>query len=77
MSTVKEGVDDEGLYSRQKIMLGERAMKSMAQSTVLIFGLGGLGVEGSKLTLDGSAVILTETARLRSKQVVSRKDAMV
>eukprot|EP01114_Cavostelium_apophysatum_P007108 TRINITY_DN1882_c0_g1_i1.p1 TRINITY_DN1882_c0_g1~~TRINITY_DN1882_c0_g1_i1.p1 ORF type:complete len:1017 (+),score=344.72 TRINITY_DN1882_c0_g1_i1:189-3239(+) len=42
------GVDDEGLYSRQKIMLGERAMKSMAQSTVLISGLGGLGVEIAK-----------------------------
>ncbi len=36
---------DESLYSRQQIMLGEAAMKKMAKSSVLISGLGGLGVE--------------------------------
>lgn len=39
---------DEGLYSRQLYVLGKEAMKQMAQSNVLIVGLGGLGVEIAK-----------------------------
>eukprot|EP01116_Phalansterium_solitarium_P008754 TRINITY_DN2271_c0_g2_i1.p1 TRINITY_DN2271_c0_g2~~TRINITY_DN2271_c0_g2_i1.p1 ORF type:complete len:1039 (-),score=398.38 TRINITY_DN2271_c0_g2_i1:311-3427(-) len=42
------GYLDDGLYSRQKIMLGEEAMKRMAQSSVFLSGLGGLGVEIAK-----------------------------
>lgn len=45
---------DEGLYSRQLYVLGKEAMKQMAQSNVLIVGLGGLGVEIAKnVTLAG------------------------
>ena len=39
---------DEDLYSRQLFVLGIDAMKKMANSSVLISGLGGLGVEISK-----------------------------
>ena len=33
------------LYSRQRYMLGDGAMIKMAQSKVLLSGLGGLGIE--------------------------------
>ena len=36
---------DKDLYSRQLYVLGEEAMKKMASSSVLVSGLGGLGVE--------------------------------
>ena len=36
---------DEGLYSRQLYVLAHEAMKRMANSTVLIVGMQGLGVE--------------------------------
>lgn len=39
---------DESLYSRQLYVLGRDAMKQMAQSDVLLCGLGGLGVEIAK-----------------------------
>jgi ubiquitin-activating enzyme E1 len=39
---------DEGLYSRQLYVLGHDAMRLMATSSVLISGLGGLGVEIAK-----------------------------
>lgn len=39
---------DEGLYSRQIYVLGKEAMTRMAESKVLISGLGGLGVEVAK-----------------------------
>jgi molybdopterin/thiamine biosynthesis adenylyltransferase len=39
---------DEGLYSRQLLVLGEKAMRSMSNSRVLLSGLGGLGVEIAK-----------------------------
>jgi len=39
---------DESQYSRQLIMIGEQAMKRMVVSSVLISGLGGLGVEIAK-----------------------------
>lgn len=42
-----EGID-EGLYSRQIYALGLEAMKRMATASVLISGLGGLGVEIAK-----------------------------
>jgi len=44
----EEVVIDESLYSRQRLMLGEAAMKRMAVSTVFISGLGGLGAEIAK-----------------------------
>ena len=38
---------DESLYSRQLYVLGHDAMRKMATSSVLVCGLGGLGVEVS------------------------------
>lgn len=38
-------VIDKDLYSRQLYVLGEEAMKKMANSSVLVSGLSGLGVE--------------------------------
>jgi len=32
-------------FSRQRYVLGDSAMRSLAQSNVLIYGLGGLGIE--------------------------------
>ena len=43
-----EPVIDENLYSRQIYVLGVDAMKKLATSSVLISGLGGLGVEIAK-----------------------------
>ena len=39
---------DENLYSRQLYVIGVEAMKKLAQASVLISGLGGLGVEIAK-----------------------------
>lgn len=39
---------DDSLYSRQRYMLGDGAMIKMAQSKVLLSGLGGLGIEIAK-----------------------------
>jgi ubiquitin-activating enzyme E1 len=41
-------VIDESLYSRQLYVIGVEAMKKIAASSVLISGLGGLGVETAK-----------------------------
>jgi len=49
-STSRESTSeiDESLYSRQLYVLGHDAMRRMANSDVLISGLGGLGVEVAK-----------------------------
>ncbi|XP_025078407.1 ubiquitin-like modifier-activating enzyme 6 [Pomacea canaliculata] len=39
---------DDSLYSRQRYVYGDNAMKQIAQSSVLLYGLGGLGVEIAK-----------------------------
>ena len=44
----KDPVIDEDLYSRQIYVLGLDAMKRLASSSVLISGMGGLGVEIAK-----------------------------
>ena len=36
---------DEGLYSRQLYVLGHEAQRRMGASSVLIVGLGGVGIE--------------------------------
>lgn len=46
-------VIDESLYSRQLYVLGKDAMTRMANSKVLIWGLGGLGVEIAKNVILG------------------------
>ncbi|XP_067106739.1 ubiquitin-like modifier-activating enzyme 6 [Osmerus mordax] len=54
---------DDSLYSRQRYVLGDSAMQQMAQSSVFISGLGGLGVEIAKnIVLAGvKAVTLHDT----------------
>lgn len=44
----QHGDIDEGLYSRQLYVLGHEAMRRMAKSSVLVSGIGGLGVEIAK-----------------------------
>ncbi|KAI8793388.1 ubiquitin-like modifier-activating enzyme 6 isoform X1 [Biomphalaria glabrata] len=39
---------DDSLYSRQRYVLGDAAMRRMASSSVLVYGLSGLGVEIAK-----------------------------
>jgi ubiquitin-activating enzyme E1 len=47
---------DEGLYSRQLYVLGRKAQRSLAASSVLVVGLSGLGAEVAKnLVLAGVA----------------------
>lgn len=50
---------DEGLYSRQLYVLGHDAMRRMANSDVLVSGLGGLGVEVAKNVILGGVKSVT------------------
>lgn len=54
---------DDSLYSRQRYVLGDSAMYQMAQSSVFLSGMGGLGVEIAKnIVLAGvKAVTLHDT----------------
>ncbi|XP_059047630.1 ubiquitin-like modifier-activating enzyme 1 [Achroia grisella] len=50
---------DESLYSRQLYVLGHDAMRRMANSDVLVSGLGGLGVEVAKNVILGGVKSVT------------------
>ena len=50
---------DENLYSRQLYVLGVEAMKKLLQSSVLISGMGGLGVEIAKNVILAGAMKVT------------------
>jgi ubiquitin-activating enzyme E1 len=50
---------DESLYSRQLYVLGKDAMESMRNSSVLIVGLGGLGIEIAKCVILGGVKNVT------------------
>uniref|UniRef100_A0AAX7T1B5 Ubiquitin-activating enzyme E1 C-terminal domain-containing protein n=1 Tax=Astatotilapia calliptera TaxID=8154 RepID=A0AAX7T1B5_ASTCA len=54
---------DDSLYSRQRYVLGDSAMHQMAQSSVFLSGMGGMGVEIAKnIVLAGvKAVTLHDT----------------
>uniref|UniRef100_A0A8C2WGU8 Ubiquitin like modifier activating enzyme 6 n=1 Tax=Cyclopterus lumpus TaxID=8103 RepID=A0A8C2WGU8_CYCLU len=54
---------DDSLYSRQRYVLGDSAMHQMAQSSVFLSGMGGLGIEIAKnIVLAGvKAVSLHDT----------------
>ncbi|XP_072319918.1 ubiquitin-like modifier-activating enzyme 6 [Eucyclogobius newberryi] len=54
---------DDSLYSRQRYVLGDLAMQQMAQSSVFLSGMGGLGIEIAKnIVLAGvKAVTLHDT----------------
>lgn len=60
-STSREtpGEIDEGLYSRQLYVLGHDAMRRMANSDILISGIGGLGVEIAKNVILGGVKSVT------------------
>ncbi|KAK3761216.1 hypothetical protein RRG08_022616 [Elysia crispata] len=47
MAETKMEIDDS-LYSRQRYVLGDSAMHKMANSSVLVYGIGGVGVEIAK-----------------------------
>lgn len=53
------GEIDEGLYSRQLYVLGHDAMRRMANSDILISGIGGLGVEIAKNVILGGVKSVT------------------
>ena len=59
MEVDKSDVIDEALYSRQLYVLGHEAMRRMQQSTVLIVGLKGLGIEIAKNVVLGGVKSLT------------------
>ncbi|KAM0682782.1 E1 ubiquitin-activating protein [Mitosporidium daphniae] len=86
-ATTRKHEIDESLYSRQLYVLGHDAMKRMLSSSVLLLGMGGLGVEIAKnLVLAGvhSLVIYDETLvtiqdfgsqyYLTEKDIGSRRD---
>ncbi|XP_034043389.1 ubiquitin-like modifier-activating enzyme 6 [Thalassophryne amazonica] len=54
---------DDSLYSRQRYVLGDTAMHQMAQSSVFLSGMGGLGIEIAKnIVLAGvKSVTLNDT----------------
>lgn len=56
---------DESLYSRQLYVLGHDAMRRMANSDILLSGLGGLGVEIAKNVILGGvkSITLHDTAK--------------
>lgn len=53
------GEIDEGLYSRQLYVLGHDAMRRMANSDILVSGVGGLGVEIAKNIILGGVKSVT------------------
>ena len=77
---------DDSLYSRQRYVLGDSAMKRMAKSSVLLCGVGGTGIEIAKnivlagvksLTIQDTNVCKTEDLGtqffLREEDVTSGK----
>ncbi|XP_031198770.1 ubiquitin-like modifier-activating enzyme 6 [Mastomys coucha] len=59
---------DDGLYSRQRYVLGDTAMQKMAKSCVFLSGMGGLGVEIAKnLVLAGiKALTIHDTKKCQA-----------
>ncbi|KAL3866603.1 hypothetical protein ACJMK2_043889 [Sinanodonta woodiana] len=61
---------DDSLYSRQRYVLGDSAMKRMAQSSILLYGVGGLGAEIAKnIVLAG-----IKTLTIQDPAIVTRHD---
>uniref|UniRef100_A0A8C5LD22 Ubiquitin-like modifier-activating enzyme 6 n=1 Tax=Jaculus jaculus TaxID=51337 RepID=A0A8C5LD22_JACJA len=67
MSTDSVEIDD-GLYSRQRYVLGDTAMQKMAKSHIFLSGLGGLGLEIAKnLVLAGiKALTIHDTEKCQA-----------
>jgi ubiquitin-activating enzyme E1 len=64
---------DESLYSRQLYVVGKEAMRKMAESSVLISGMSGLGVEIAKcVILSGvKSVLLHDNSVVKTKDLSS------
>ncbi|KAK7929426.1 hypothetical protein WMY93_005821 [Mugilogobius chulae] len=64
---------DDSLYSRQRYVLGDLAMQQMAQSSVFLSGMGGLGVEIAKnIVLAGvKTVTLHDTKQCETRDLGS------
>jgi len=67
-----EGID-ENLYSRQLYVLGEDAMKKMANTKILISGMNGVGLEAAKCLILGGmkSVTLHDTKEISNIDVSS------
>ncbi|GFO14677.1 ubiquitin-like modifier-activating enzyme 6 [Plakobranchus ocellatus] len=66
MADTKMEIDDS-LYSRQRYVLGDSAMHKMANSTVLIYGMGGVGVEIAKnIVLAGIKSVTVQDPKVSS-----------
>lgn len=61
---------DEGLYSRQLLVLGAKAMESLNKSRVVLSGLGALGIEVAKNIVLGGV----KTFTCHDTSSVTRKD---
>uniref|UniRef100_A0AAX7VEJ0 Ubiquitin-like modifier-activating enzyme 6 n=1 Tax=Astatotilapia calliptera TaxID=8154 RepID=A0AAX7VEJ0_ASTCA len=74
---------DDSLYSRQRYVLGDSAMHQMAQSSVFLSGMGGMGVEIAKnIVLAGVKVVTLhdtkqcETWDLGSNFFIRKEDVL-
>uniref|UniRef100_A0A665WRI0 E1 ubiquitin-activating enzyme n=1 Tax=Echeneis naucrates TaxID=173247 RepID=A0A665WRI0_ECHNA len=74
---------DDSLYSRQRYVLGDSAMHQMAQSSVFLSGMGGLGIEiGKNIALAGvKAVTLHDTKQCETSDLgcnffISKEDVL-
>uniref|UniRef100_A0A4W6BQN0 Ubiquitin-like modifier-activating enzyme 6 n=1 Tax=Lates calcarifer TaxID=8187 RepID=A0A4W6BQN0_LATCA len=66
---------DDSLYSRQRYVLGDSAMHQMAQSSVFLSGMGGLGIEiGRAVTLHDTKQC--ETWDLGSNFFIRKEDVL-
>ncbi|ALC40477.1 Aos1, partial [Drosophila busckii] len=65
---------DESLYSRQLYVLGHDAMRRMANSDILLCGLGGLGLEIAKNVILGGvkSITLHDTATCTLNDLASQ-----
>lgn len=60
---------DDSLYSRQRYVLGDHAMKKMASSSVLVYGMGGVGIEIAKnIVLAGVKALTVQDGNVATVQ---------
>ncbi|XP_053405676.1 ubiquitin-like modifier-activating enzyme 6 isoform X2 [Mercenaria mercenaria] len=58
---------DDSLYSRQRYVLGDGAMQRMAKASVLLYGVGGLGIEiGKNIVLAGIKSLTVQDPNISS-----------
>lgn len=60
---------DDSLYSRQRYVLGDGAMQRMAKASVLLYGLGGIGIEIAKdIVLAGIKSLTVQDAKVATTE---------